>query len=316
MRFPGLWATFISAGSLLRAACVLSIRAGRGGVHLSGPAWVVRFLTPYSLSFQAQTLSAAVLLPGSGMILVALVFIGYALVRRLGLGYLALGGLAWLVAVVLKFLWAIPFNGPIFQILTSRLPEPLGSILFYIYVGALTGVFEVALVWLVLRYTRLARVPYKKALAFGIGFGALEALLLGLSSLGSALVGLLAPDQLPPATLAQLALANNALYGLAPIVERIATIFVHIFANLLLFYGVVVRQPRWFWAAFIYKTALDSVAAFAQFWGVNTLGHIWTIEAIVVLFGLLGWWGIRWMAQCYPDVPPGSQEGQASPSRH
>ena len=101
--------------------------------------------------------------------------------------------------------------------------------------------------------------------------------------------------------------------GLAPIVERIATIFVHILANVLIVYGVVARQPRWFWAAFVYKTALDSVAAFAQFWGVNTLGHIWTIEAVVVLFGLVGWWGIRWVAQRYPDVPPGSPEGQTIP---
>jgi hypothetical protein len=75
------------------------------------------------------------------------------------------------------------------------------------------------------------------------------------------------------------------------------------FANVLLFYAVVPRQPRWFWEAFVYKTALDSVAAFAQFWGVNTLGHIWTIEAVVVLFGLLGWWDIHWVVQRYPDLP-------------
>jgi uncharacterized membrane protein YhfC len=313
MRFLRLGTICVPTDSLMRVTRTLSVGTGEVDARHSGLDWAVLFLAPYSLSVQAQTLSTAVLLPGSGMILVALVFIGYVLVRRLGLGYLALGGLAWLVAVALKFLWSIPFNPAVFQILTGRLAEPLGSLLFYIYVGALTGVFEVALLWLVLRYTRLGQVPWKKAMVFGIGFGALEALLLGLSSLGSALVGLLAPDQLPPATLAQLALANNVLYGLAPIVERIATIFVHIFANVLIFYGVVTSQPRWFWTAFIYKTALDSVAAFAQFWGVNTLGHIWTIEAVIVLFGLVGWWGIRWVAQRYPDVPPDPQGDQANP---
>ena len=313
MRSLRFCAICVLTGSLLPATRALNSRAGGSSAHRLGLAWAVPFLAAYTLSRQAQTLSAVVLLPGIGMILVALVFISYALVRRLGVGYLALGGLAWLVAVALKFLWAIPFNAMIFQALTGRLPEPLGSILFYIYVGALTGVFEVALVWLVLRYTRLGQAPWKKALAFGIGFGALEALLLGLSSFGSSLVGLLAPDQLPPAALAQLALANNVLYGLAPIVERMATIFVHIFANALLFYAAVIRQPRWFWAAFIYKTGLDGVAAFAQLWGLNTLGRIWTIEAVVVLFGLLGWWGIRWVAQRYPDMSPTSDKDQSTP---
>jgi uncharacterized membrane protein YhfC len=255
------------------------------------------------LHFQAQSISPIVLLPGIGMILVALVFFGYALSRRLGFRYLVFGGIAWVVTVALKFVWALSFNAPIYQALTGGLPEAVGQFIFYIYVGSLTGVFEVALVWLFLRYTRFGKVSWEKALAFGIGFGALEALLLGLSSLSSSLTALLAPDQFPPDALAQLALASNILFGLAPIVERIATILVHIFCNVLLFYSVQTRQVRWFWAAFFYKSALDSVAAFAQFWGVNTVARIWTIEAIVILFGLFAWWGTRWVAARYPQIP-------------
>jgi uncharacterized membrane protein YhfC len=252
--------------------------------------------------FQVQPISPIVLLPGIGMILVALVFFGYALSRRLGFRYLVLGCIAWVVAVTFKFAWALPFNTPIYQALTGGLPAAFGQFIFYIYVGALTGVFEVALVWLFLRYTRFGNVSWAKALAFGIGFGALEALLLGLSSLSTSLTALLAPDQFPPDALAQLALASNILFGLAPIVERAATILVHIFSNVLLFYGVQTRQARWFWAAFFYKTALDSVAAFAQFWGVNTLARIWTIEGVIILFGLFSWWGIRWVAARYPQI--------------
>jgi uncharacterized membrane protein YhfC len=260
------------------------------------------FVALPEMHFQTQSISPLVLLPGIGMILVALVFIGYALSRRLGFRYLVFGGIAWIVAVALKFAWALPLNTPIYQALTGGLPAALGQFIFYIYVGSLTGVFEVALVWLFLRYTRFGKVSWEKALAFGIGFGALEALLLGLSSLSSSLAALLAPDQFPPEALAQLALANNALIGLAPIVERAATILVHTFSNVLLFYAVQTRQARWFWTAFLYKTALDSVAAFAQFWGVNTIARIWTIESVIILFGLFAWWGTRWVAARYPQI--------------
>lgn len=271
------------------------------GTYRLGLVWNGPVTASYDLSYRAQKLTLAVLIPGLGMALVALGFIGYALVRKLGFGYLALGGLAWVVAVALKFAWAIPVNPPLFQGLTGALPSPVGELLFHLYVGALTGFFEVALVWLVLRYTRLGSVSWNKALAFGIGFGAIEALLLGLLSFTSSMSGLLAPNLIPPVTLAQLALANNVLYGLAPVAERLAVIFVHILTCVLLFHGVLSGQKRWFVAAFLYKTLLDSVASFAQIWGVDTLGHLWAIEAVMILFGLIGWWGLPRLAQRYPN---------------
>ncbi len=90
---------------------------------------------------------------------------------------------------------------------------------------------------------------------------------------------------------------------MAPIVERIATIFCHILANTLLFYALVTGRIRWVWVSFLYKTLLDSVAAFAQTWGVGSLAHIWTIEAIIIVFGIIGWWGTRAIRQRYNDTP-------------
>ena len=46
------------------------------------------------------------------------------------------------------------------------------------------------------------------------------------------------------------------------------------------------------WLSFAFMTLLDSVAAFAQFWGVNTLSRLWTIEAAIIAFGLVAWWGM------------------------
>ncbi len=257
----------------------------------------------YNILNQAGQLTPLVLVPGIGMIIVAIAFIIYAFRRGGTWGYLGLGALAWTVTVAIKFLIAVPVNPVVYKAL--YVPNALwapGSLLFDIYVGALTGLTEVLLTWLLLRYTRLGKVTWNKALAFGVGFGAFEALLLGISSLSGMLVGLFAPQTLPASALASMMQANNPLFDLAPIVERIATIFCHILSNVLLFYGAITLRSRWLWVAFAYKTLLDSVAGFAQMWGVGSLGHIWIIEAIIIVFGIIGWWGTRAVARRYPPL--------------
>lgn len=286
---------------------VLTLRAGE---YKYGMAWDGPVQANYAIRWrpgavEVAPLSPLVLLPGVGMILVALAFVAYALFRRFGWRYLGWGALAWVVTVALKFAWAIPVNRYVYAGLTSALPGALGSGLFYLYVGSLTGVFEVALLWLILRRVRLGRATWSQALAFGLGFGAVEALLLGATSLAGALVGLLAPS-LVPAALESLAALNNPLFGLAPVVERLAVVLLHAWTNTLLFYAVLRRESRWFWLAFAVKTLLDTVAAFAQSWGLDQLGRLWAIEGIIVLFGLLSWWGLRWLAPRYAaaETPP------------
>ena len=282
------------------------VQPPESGEYQLGMAWDAPVQASYSLQWkpgevEVATVSPRALLGGSGMIAVAMGFVIYAALRKLDWGYLGLGALAWVVTVALKFVWAIPINSVVYNGLYDALPEVIAALLFYLYVGALTGIFEVAIVWLVMRYTRLGRVPWKRALAFGIGFGAVEALLLGLSSLGTVVATLVAPGVFPLEALEQVSRLNNVLYGLAPISERFFTVLVHIWANVLIFYAVARREPRWFWLALIYKTGIDAVAAFAQFWGLETLAKIWTIEAVVVLWGIVGWLGIRWVQQRYPD---------------
>ena len=258
------------------------------------------------------TFSPIALLGGIGMIVVAIAFVAYAAIRRLGWAYLGLGALMWIVAVAVKFALAIPFNSTIYRALNDTLPGGFGIGLFDLYVGLLTGITEVGIVWLVLRYTRLGKVGWARALAFGIGFGTVEAFLLGLGSSATALTALLAPQLIPSEALSQLAVMNDVLYGIAPIVERFFTVWVHIFCNALIFLAVARRQSRWFWLAFWFKSLIDAVAAFAQTAGVlATIEGIWAIEAVVILCGILGWLGVRWLKPRY-DVssqPANSKRG-------
>ncbi|MGC9400743.1 MAG: YhfC family glutamic-type intramembrane protease [Anaerolineae bacterium] len=296
--------TFDQVGPFsMNTTLYLAPGAYRYGMVWDGPVQ----LTQYSLAWKPHpidvpTITPWVLLSGIGMIVVAVGYVAYAAVRRLGWGYLGLGALAWAITVALKFAWALPTNTPVYEALTGALPGTAANVIFYIYVGALTGLTEIALTWLVLRYTKWGQVPWTRVLAFGLGFGAVEALLLGVGSLIGTATALLAPTSLPLGTLRQIATANNPLYGLAPVSERFFTVLIHLFSNVLLFYGARQRESRWFWLAFAYKSGIDAVAAFAQFWGIGTVGRIWTIELIILLWGVVGWWGTRAVRDRYPPL--------------
>ncbi len=262
-------------------------------------------LTGCASATTTQTLTPVILLPGFGMLLVAIAFIVYALRHGGTWGYMGLGALAWAGTVAVKFVIAFTINPLVSQAI--GVPDDLwapGNLLLYVYIGSLTGLTEVLLTWLLLHYRRFVGAPWGKVIAFGVGFGALEALLLGALSLIAMLSGLLSPQSFNAETLAMLARSNDVLYSLAPIVERLSIIFVHIFSNVLLFYAVVKGRARWMWVAFVFKSAVDAIAAFAQAWGVETTGKVWTIEALMVLFGIIAWWGIRRIGRRYRAEAP------------
>lgn len=50
---------------------------------------------------------------------------------------------------------------------------------------------------------------------------------------------------------------------LLPVIERVSTLMIHVLSSVLLVYAVRMRQQRWFWLAFAYKTAVDGVAGWA-----------------------------------------------------
>jgi hypothetical protein len=143
-----------------------------------------------------------------------------------------------------------------------------------------------------LRYTRLGRVSWANALAFGIGFGAFEALYQGIPNLISTLSALPTPQIVTKETLGSLQLLNDPLFGLAPATDRFAATLVHIFGNVLLFYGIASRQARWRWVSFALKCLVDTVAAFAILLGTPSLALLWLLEAVLLVFGCFSLWGL------------------------
>jgi uncharacterized membrane protein YhfC len=247
-----------------------------------------------------MTVSPIALVGGLGMIVVALAFFGYAFAKRLGAAYVGLGALAWLVTVAVKVAIALPANGWVHQ-KTQLLRAPWGDIVFNVYIGLLTGITEVAMVWLFLRYTRFGRARWPQVVAFGIGFGAFEALLVGLGSLLSVALAMAIPDKFPKAALDQIVESGHLSIQLAPISERFFAVVGHLATNVMLFYGASRRAPRWFWLAFVYKSAIDAAAAFyLQGQGTTiSLVRLWTMEVVVAVWSIAGLLIIQWIARRY-----------------
>lgn len=223
--------------------------------------------------------------------MVAVAFIASLLVLAASgtsaLTFLLLGGFAWIASVGLKFAWASKINNFFFRFLKQKLSPKISGSVSWIYVGLLTGVFECGIALLfVLNIEKLYDANWASALAFGVGFGAAEAFLLGFFSLFQAL-----KEKRKTA----LELLTSQL---APIIERIFALSVHAFSKVLIVLAVQQSNYTLFWYSFGFKSLLDAIATFGIMrWKVlDKLSRIWIMELIVAIFGLisvLGLWLLR-----------------------
>jgi uncharacterized membrane protein YhfC len=207
-----------------------------------------------------------------------------------------IGALAWTVGVALKVAWAVPTNKPILAVLSSHLGRAAGPA-SWLYIGLLTGVFEVGATWLFVRYTRLRSANGGDAMAFGLGFGAIEAVLLGVVSLVGALVVALFWSRLPTEVQSALAHTPNGWSRwmvVLPVFERAYAVVAHVVSCVLVVEGVKLRRPIWLAASFTYKTLVDGIAAWGiMAWSVRSnAAHLAWFElllgALVVASALLG----------------------------
>jgi uncharacterized membrane protein YhfC len=205
---------------------------------------------------------ALFLLSGAGMLAVAAAAV-IALRRRASWVFFGMGALAWTVGVALKVAWAVPLNKPILAAFAKHLGPASGPV-SWLYIGLLTGVFEVGATWVFARSARLRRASGDEALAFGVGFGAIEALLLGLVSLAAVAVAILFWSRLPSAAREALGSHGTRWIVFLPILERAYTIIAHALSCVLVVEGVQRRKPGLIAVSFAYKTLLDGIAA----WGI------------------------------------------------
>ena len=226
-----------------------------------------------------------------------------------------LGGFVWFAAIIPKFILDLTVTTPLYFSLLPSIGLVGALAAVGVYLGLRTGVLECGFTFLGVSRTRLREASLDEATAFGVGFGATEAILLGIEALINIAVFLVSPsiiDSLPPDQASAILASLNAstLTVPAPIMERFFAMIAHVLASLLIFYSVRFGRRSLFALSFIYKTALDSPILFFQstIASSNSILTLYLVELWVVIFGIVGLLGtIRlrrsWNRRIVPTVP-------------
>ncbi len=238
----------------------------------------------------------------SGMILVGLVCaLAWWARSRVQMRWFWVGAAIWAVGVALKFAWALPLNGPILGTLSRLLPHGAYVAAGSVYIGLLTGVFEIGVTLAAgLLWRRMAR-DAARGIAVGVGAGAFEAVLLGAAMLVTQAVALLGVGG-GPATSPETA-------GIAPLTacligptERLIAILCHTSSRALTLLGVATRRWSLFAWGFLLMTMLDGVAGWVYLSGNLGRFSMWWIElaiapAAVASVPIILWCRRRWPAE-------------------
>jgi uncharacterized membrane protein YhfC len=253
------------------------------------------------------------LLSGPGMMAVGAGAMAYWYYKkRINPVYFLFGAVLWAAAIAIKVAMDLTISAPF----TSQLAivfTPLATVaILGLYYGLRTGLFESGISWLAVRYTRLSRSGFDEAVALGVGFGGSEAILLGAASFLNVAALLLMPElaaTLPASVQEQFSL----LMVPVPAIERLFTLFCHVFATVLVVYAVRVKEVKWLALSVMYKTLLDGLLLPFNFFlkGAGTLSIILALEAFVIVLGIAGLAGVMWIRNKFLAIPGDSGPGKS-----
>lgn len=187
------------------------------------------------------------------------------------------GAALWAASVALKFIFFWVASGSVNRWLHAGLPQTWAAPAFWCYVGLLTGVFECGIFLVAAPLLKRRQWSWREALSLGVGFGAIEALVVGIAA------GLSAS---PAGDWVYVTTWSEAL---VPAFERLLALLIHVAAVVMILRALINRKWQWFWAAFVYKSAVDSVAAWLVGSGSSLMSHPWLMEWLCFApFALVG----------------------------
>ena len=255
--------------------------------------WQIRFIEISRQSLLTTMLASGVLV----LLIIISIIVWWRNRIQTSWKWLLIGAGVWFVGVLFKFVVAYLANTPVLASIETSLPRTGYLIAGSTYIGLLTGVFEIGMT---LAFAMLIRGIYdnpRRALSVGLGAGAVEALLIALSSLGSyftVLTGSANSDAIL-STLTHAVLVTPLLWLVGP-VERIIAILCHTSSRALVLLAVAQRRTRFFWVGFFILTAIDAIAGYAHLAGLINKISTWWIELLLLPFAVSSVLIIKW---CY-----------------
>ena len=166
-----------------------------------------------------------------------------------------------------------------------------------LFLGITAGLFEEIGRFLGFKFLLKNKLNWGNGVAFGIGHGGIEAILLvGISNINSVIYSVMIntgsfditiASKLPPETvyLIKNQLINTASsMFLAGGIERLFTIIIQIALSLIVLYGVMNKSFKYVLYAILFHTLLNAPLPLLMTKGIN----IWLIEAIIGVFAVIG----------------------------
>jgi len=219
--------------------------------------------------------------------------------RRISILAILVGVLGFLVPQVLI---RIPALGWLSQTEFYRGMAATPVVLVF-FLSLTAGLFEETGRLIGFRYLLKKKLEYKNAIAYGIGHGGFEAIILvGFAYINNLVYSLMINNGTFDTIIApQLGpdMANYirgqlvdlpAITFLAGGIERAFTIVIQIALSVMVYLAVRNRRPIFYWLAILAHTLVNFAAVMITTTGVS----IWFAEAAIFFFALAGLWFIRW----------------------
>lgn len=244
----------------------------------------------------------ALLFSGIGMVLVGIIAVVYWKKKfRVNINYFLWGAAAWVIAIAIKMAMDYSIT-PLLNDWLQSLGIVAALVGMGIYVGLRTGILESGVSYLTMIKTRLRDMDFRKGVAFGIGFGAAEAIFLGVTSFLNILMFIIFPDliNLVPEPVREILLANlnaSSWIVFAPIIERVSIMFIHVFSALLVLYAIKSRKLIYLVYSILFKTLVDGIIPWLAYsmQPLYEVANAYMIQIPFIILALISYFGIRWL---------------------
>lgn len=213
----------------------------------------------------------------------------------LSLKAVGIGALVWIIFTQVFeksiHVYLLKTNSATAQFLNNPYVLPL-------YGALMAGIFEETGRYLAFRYALKGKTEWKDGIAYGIGHGGIESIVVGMllninnfimaNLINSGKFASLA-SKLPSDSLAQikdvLISTTPAMFALSG-VERLLALAPQIALSLIVLYGIKTGKIRYLFYAILAHATLD---IFAGMYQAHLVG-VWVVEAIVAVFAVLAIW--------------------------
>jgi len=241
------------------------------------------------------------LLSGIGiMTLGVLIPIYYWRTEKVPVKYFAFGAVLWILAISVKALMDLTITPTLNLYFLGY--GTIAFVIFYgVYLGLRTGFFESGFTYIAGIKTKLKEMNFKQVVGLGLGFGCFEAVVIGFFSFINILAFVLAPDMINALQENQQSIMLEQLnqptwiVG-AAILERFATIAIHVFTTILVFYAIKIMNKKFLWISIGFKALLDGmIPAITYYYNPTTIFDWYAIEFLIIVLGLIAYLGYNHM---------------------